>query len=202
MKAKLWLVSALAIAAFPLAAMAQANATLPKARIIANGEQLRVRSTGQTYVIDASDLEVQVLNAVDCDRAEVAERQTLSGQRFVDGSVTVDRTTGNVAVGVLLQECYETQTSAVFVIDPQSSAYGTYRVQVPGTTTLPDEFSTYPLSSITAVGYLQDDLLVKHADASGSEALLVFSAAATPAGEYAGCLYTEFGEGDRLCPPD
>ncbi|MBF2078825.1 MAG: hypothetical protein IGR76_09975 [Synechococcales cyanobacterium T60_A2020_003] len=177
-----------------------ANTGIPKAKISADRTRLKLRWDDQRFIINAADLNVQVLDAVDCEAAQIADQQTLNGQWFFPGSVSVDPVTGNVAVGVLLQECYETQTSAVFVFDPQPGAYAIYRVQVPGNRPLPDEFSTFPLSSITGTGFVGGDLVIKHADVSDSEALMVFTASTTPAGEYAGCLLTRLGGSDRLCP--
>lgn len=194
-------------AAIPVWASAPSSPTerpvKPRARISANGEQLQIRWRGQRVTINASDLNVRVLDAVDCDRLELADEQTLNGQRFFPGTVAINPEQGDVAVGVLLDQCVETDVSAVFVIDLQpAGAYAIYRVQVPGSDPINDDVSTYPLNSITAVGYLNNDLLVKQGDAAGSEALLVFEAANTPAGSYVGCLLTEQVEGDRLCPAE
>lgn len=184
------------------AAIAQsANTSIPKARLSSDRTQLQLRWDGQRYAIDAEDISAQVLDAVDCNTAQIRDRQTLTGKWFFPESVSVDPVTGNVAVGVLLQECLATQTSAVVVIDPQPGSYRTYTVRVPGARTLPDASSTFPLNGITATGFVGRDLAVRHGDASGSEAMLVFKNGTTPASMYAGCLYTVDGEGDRLCPP-
>jgi hypothetical protein len=174
---------------------------LPRARILPGETRLQLEWEGRTYTINVRDLNVQVLDAMDCDRAVVVDRQILGGQRFFPNALRVNRQTGDVAVGVLLQECLETQTSAVFVIDLQPGTYRSYLVQIPGDDPIKDDFSTYPLDTIAAVGYLGGDLIIKTGDASGSEALLVFTSATTPAGQYAGCVLTRRGEGDRLCPP-
>jgi hypothetical protein len=181
-------------------AIAQAETSIPKVRVSSDRTQLQLRWDRQRYFIDAADLTVQVLDAVDCEAADLRERQVFSGQWFFPESVSVDPMTGNVAVGVLLQECLGTQTSAVFVIDPQPRAYSIYRVQVPGNRPLLDEFTTFPLSSIVATGFVGRDLAVRHADASDSEAMLIFQESTTPAGEFVACVYTRFGESDRLCP--
>ena len=121
---------------------------------------------------------------------------------FGTRALSIDPLTGNVAVGVVLQDCLETFTSAVFVIDPQSpGSYAIYRVPVPGAKALPDEVSTFPLNAIQRVQYLDGDLLIKHGStAVSSEALLVFTPSTTPAGQYAGCVVTRQDEGRSLCP--
>jgi hypothetical protein len=111
-----------------------------------------------------------------------------------------------VAVPVLLNECLETQQMAVFVVDAQpSSGYALYRVQLPGERTLPHEFSSYPFSSIQSVMYVESAvesaLLVRHASASGAEAVVRFESGANPAGQFESCQITQAEEGaDRLCP--
>ncbi|MBW4652930.1 MAG: hypothetical protein KME20_07880 [Kaiparowitsia implicata GSE-PSE-MK54-09C] len=175
---------------------------LPAVSLSADRTQLSLTYLGTTHTINASSLNLRVLDAVDCDRLELAPEQILTGQWFFP-SIAIDQNTGNVALPALLRECAGTQVGAVFVIDPQPGAYAIYRVQVPGDRPLPDEFSTFPLSSITDVGYLGSDLLVKHGDASGSTALLVFAQQPTiPVGRYVGCVYTIEEEGRRLCPED
>lgn len=168
--------------------------------IVQEGRQLRLTDEGQTLSIDANAIDVEVLDALNCDRLELVNRQTLTGQRFVQGTAAVQPDTGVVAVGVLLQDCVETQVSAVILLEPQDGSYSLRTLQVPGRRPLRQDELTYPLNSITALTFLQNDLLVKHGDASGSEALLVFSAEDLQSLQYAGCVYTRFGEGDRLCP--
>ncbi|MBD1910326.1 MULTISPECIES: hypothetical protein [unclassified Leptolyngbya] len=169
------------------------------ARVRDDGMTLEIRANRQRITLSPNDFNVRVLNAVNCQEAQVSPEQQLAGTRFFP-SVAVDAQTGNVAVAVLLQECYETQVSAVFVVDPQNSGYALYRVQAPGQTVPQDEFTTYPLNSITGLGYLNNELLIQHGDASGGEALLVYTTTNHPEGTYRGCLYTEPGEGNRLCP--
>ncbi|MGG6293410.1 hypothetical protein ACQ4M4_03215 [Leptolyngbya sp. AN02str] len=175
----------------------------PTVSLSSDRTQLYIQHNGSTQTVNAADMNVRVLDALDCNVIDLAPEQTLSGQWFFP-NVAVDPNTGNVAVGVMLQECVETQVSAVFVVDPQPpGAYALYRVQVPGSRPLQDEFTTYALNGVGSLGYLDGDLLIKHGDASGSEALLVFPTQPNrPAGTYAGCVYTEMGEGTRLCPPD
>ena len=102
----------------------------------------------------------------------------------------------------MLQECFDTQQSAVFILEPQGSwrSYAIYRVQLPGIKKLSDEFSSYPFRTISQVGFLGNDLLVKHGDASGTEALVVFGNSKKPAGKYSGCLITSIGESQNICP--
>lgn len=179
--------------------MASRSQNETTAQIRDDGATLEIRVNRQRITLTPDNFDVRVLNAVNCQEAQIEPEQRLTGTRFFP-SVAVDAQTGNVAVGVLLQECYETQVSAVFVVDPQGSGYALYRVQVPGQTVPRDEFTTYPLNSITGLGYLNNELLIQQGDASGSEALLVYSTGNHPAGTYRGCVYTEPGESDRLCP--
>lgn len=172
-----------------------------RVRISEDGTQLRLTSEGRSQTISANSMNVRVLDGVNCERLQIEPEQTLNGQRF-HPSVGIDPQTGNVAVGVILQECVETQLSAVFVIDPQGGGHALYRVQVPGERVLQDEFTTYPMRDLINIGYLGNDLLVKHSDASGSAAIMVFTPSGTPAGQYAGCVYTAIEEGRGLCPPD
>lgn len=169
------------------------------ARVRDDGATLEIRANRQQITLTPDDFDVRVLNAVNCQAAQVQPEQRLTGTRFFP-SVAVDAQTGNVAVGVLLQECYETQVSAVFVVDPQGSGYALYRVQVPGPTAPRNELTTYPLNSITGLGYLNNELLIQQGDASGAEALLIYTTGNHPAGAYRGCVYTEPGESNRLCP--
>ncbi|MCU0565640.1 MAG: hypothetical protein MUF49_03485 [Oculatellaceae cyanobacterium Prado106] len=187
-----------------IAAFANPTPPVPTARVLPGGTQIELKFPGRTTTVDVSDLNAQVIDAVNCRTGRIEPRQTLSGMRvFGNRRLSVDPTTGNVAVGVVLQECLGTQTSAVFVIQPQNNgaAYAIYRAQVPGSRALPDEFSTYPLGAIQRVRYLDGDLLVRNGSiAVESQALLVFTPSNTPAGEYAGCVVTRQGEGRSLCP--
>lgn len=197
------LISAIALALMmPPVGLAQSIFPVPTTRveIVQEGRQLRLTDAGQTLSIDANAIDVDVLDALNCDRLELVNRQTLSGQRFVQGTAAVQPDTGTVAIGLLLQDCVETQVSAVIVLEPEDGSYSIQTLQVPGRRPLRDNQTTYALNSITALDFLQADLLVKHADASGSEALLVFSAEDPERLQFAGCVYTRLGEGDRLCP--
>ncbi len=184
---------------FPEDSPEDSPTVLPTFVLSPDRSQISLTYLGSTQTIDASGLMVRVLDAVDCDRMELAPEQILTGQWFFP-SIAIDQNTGNVALPVMLRECAGTQVSTVFLLDPP---YAIYRAQVPGDRPLPDEFSTFPLNSITDVGYLGSDLLVKHGDASGSTALLVFAQQpTTPVGRYVGCVYTLEEEGRRLCPED
>jgi hypothetical protein len=151
--------------------------------------------------VRGSDWNVNVLNALDCQRGERVEEKTMTAQRVV-GEPAVNSVTGNVAVPVLLDSCIETDQSAVFVLNPtEGGGYALYRTQLPGDRDFSNEFSTYGLSSLKGVRYWDGSLLVRHGSASGAEALVIFRTDSTPAGVYAGCGITLVGEGsDRLCP--
>jgi hypothetical protein len=188
----------------PAATATTASATQEQdagVRVELERERLNLMAYGNTLTLTPDDFQVQVLDAVNCAELRPEPEQQFVGRLFFD-TVSVDPQTGNVAVGVLLDECVEMQVSAVFVIDPQPGAYALYRVAVPGDRRLPDEFSTFPLGSISNLGYLGEQLLIQHGDASGSSALLVFSTDDHPAGRYRGCVVTRTREGTGLCPPE
>jgi hypothetical protein len=171
----------------------------PQVEVLDEGRQLRGQWFGSTQEIDITDWNVNVLDALDCSGPEIVDQREFNGQRVV-GEPAINPETGNIAVGVLLTECVETQQTAIFVIDPQPGGYALYRVQVPGDRPLPNEFSTFPLSSLAGLQYWDRYLQVRHGDASGSEALLVFEPANTPAGEFGGCIELQQIEGRGLCP--
>lgn len=183
--------------------ISQTSTHQSRIRIIDNGTKLTIDDGKSTKTITANSLNALVLDVLDCKQAKLVNSKTLSGQRFVPQAISLDKKTGNLAVGVLFQECLETQQSAVFVLQPQGGgwdSYAIYRVQVPGKRRFPNDFSTYPLRSISGLGFLNGDLLVKHGDASGTEALLVFTPSKTPAGKYVGCVVTNPGESRNICP--
>jgi len=167
--------------------------------IVSDGTQLQWEWQGETYSINVNELNVRLMNSVDPETYNPVEK-VMRGQRFVRDSISVDPKTGNIAVGVVLDYFAATNFSAVFIIDPQPGAYAIYRVQVPGSQPLPDEFSTYSLDTIGYVRFLDGDLLIKHGDASGTTALLVFKPANTPAMDYAGCVDLQIGESRSVCP--
>ena len=176
--------------------------SLPRANIVNNGTELKIQDGKTTQTIKASRLNLRVMDGLNCQARKILPSQRLSGKRFIPQGFGFDPKTGNLAVGVVLQECFDVQASAVFVLEPERSwrSYAVYRVQLPGIKALSDEFSTYPFRSISKVGFFGNDLLVKHGDASGTEALVVFGSSSKPAGKYDGCLVTSVGEGHNICP--
>jgi hypothetical protein len=173
---------------------------LAQVDVLEDGTRLRGYWMGSTIDIDVRDWNINILDGVDCETLTIVDEQRMNAQRIV-GEPAIDPFTENIAVAVELDYCALTTQSAVFVIDPQPGGYALYRVQVPGDRPLPDEFSSYPLSSISGVHYWGSNLLVRHLDASGTEALLTFTPSHTPAGDYAGCVDLVTGERPTLCPP-
>ena len=184
-----------AIAAAPTQA---ASGAIPTATAIDNGAAIRLDwPSGRSDVIAVanSNWNLNVLGAVDCQTASVVDEKVLEAQRVI-GRPAVDSATGNVAVPVLLESCLETDQSAVFVVDPnEGGGYSLYRSQLPGEQVLPNEFSTYSFSSITGVQYWDGYLLVRQANAAGTEAVSFFLPANSPAGVYGGCGVVRDGEG-------
>lgn len=174
----------------------QTAQAFPQVEIISNGTQLRGTWQGETYIIDASELNALVLDTYDPETGDRVDRE-ITGERFVD--VSVNPETGHIAVGVFLEYFAATTTSATFIIDLQSGGYAIYRAQVPGDKPFPNEFSTYALSTIEYVRFVEENLFVKHGDAAGNAALVVFKPGSTPAMEYAGCVNLELAEGRGLC---
>jgi len=156
---------------------------------------------GQSNTIDIQGWTVAVLDSFSCETGQPVAQRTLSAQRNL-GPPVVDEQTGNVAVLVLLEECFDTQKSAVFIVDPQGyGSHALYRVQVPGPQPFPHEFSTYALRDGAGVQYWNSTLMVRHGDASGAEGMLVFAPGVNPAGTYAGCAILQPGEsGGAICP--
>lgn len=154
-----------------------------------------------SLTIDIQSWNINLLDAWNCETYSPSPERVLSARRIM-GAPAIDPVTGNIAVAVLLEECLEVQKSAVFIVDPQEpGSYALYRVQVPGPRPFPNEFSSYDLSSVTGLRYWGSSLLVRHGDASGAEAMLIFRSGITPAGEYAGCAVVHLGEGaGGLCP--
>jgi hypothetical protein len=199
-------------AATPTANQPVPASEIPTVTVINNGEAIRLAwpsGTSDVVTVRGSDWNVNVLNALDCQRGERVKEKTLTAQRVV-GEPAVNGVTGNVAVPVLLDSCVETDQSAVFIVNPtEGGGYALYRAQLPGVDgasveanrNFPNEFSTYGLSSLKGLRYWDGSLLVRHGSASGAEALVIFRIDSTPAGVYAGCGITRMGEGsDRLCP--
>lgn len=177
------------------------NPSLTKVRVIRNGTQVRIYNGKIIQTIKANSLKVRVLDSLTCQGKQV-KRQTLSGKRFFPRAVKLDRQTGNLAVGVLLQDCFGQNISAVFILQPKPNwrTYVIHRVPVPGKRLFNDKFSTYPLQSIKRIGFIDGNLLIKHVDSENSEALLVFTTSNNALGKYAGCVVTQQNYSYRICP--
>jgi len=175
---------------------------LPTVAVRNQGQQLYINHRGQETTVDVTSWTLELFQALDCSGPGIVPQKQVTAQRVIAAPV-IDPATGNIAVPVLLEECVETQQSAIFVVDPQGGAYGLYRVQLPGERALPHEFASYPFASISGVHYWDSTLFVRQGDAAGNRALLVFEPGRTPAGTYAGCLLLEAIEGaGRLCPQE
>ena len=183
-------------------AESQPVADIPTVNVNDSGTSLTLNwPTGDRTPIDIQNWTISILDSFDCATYELVAERDLSAQRIL-GTPTVNPQTGDVAVPVLLEECVDVQKSAVFIIHPQGpQSHALYRLQVPGDRPLPHEFSSYALSSISGLHYWDNTLLISHGDASGADAMMVFPPANTPAGQYAGCVVTQPGEGaGSLCP--
>ncbi|WP_414620003.1 hypothetical protein [Calothrix sp. CCY 0018] len=102
----------------------------------------------------------------------------------------------------MLQNCSQQNISAVFIIQPKPNwnNYIVHRVAVPGKRQINNRFSTYPLGRINRIGFIDGNLLIKHADVSNSEALLVYTTSNKPTGKYAGCVAGQLGKSNSICP--
>ncbi|KST67650.1 hypothetical protein [Mastigocoleus testarum] len=191
---------------FPISAtvgnIRKSRKSLPTANIISDGTELKIQDGQRTQIIKASRLNLRVIDGLNCQARKIFPSQRLAGRRFLPQGFSFNPKTGNLAVGVVLQECFDIQQSAVFILEPQRSwrSYAIYRVQLPGRKALPDEFSSYPFRNIIKIGFFANDLLVKHGDASDSQGLLVFGNSGKPAGKYDGCVVTSVGENQNICP--
>ncbi|MEO1377923.1 MAG: hypothetical protein AAFW70_27315 [Cyanobacteria bacterium J06635_10] len=174
---------------------------LPIVRLIKNGTQLRIYHGRIIQTIKANRLKIRVLDSLTCDGTPV-QRQTLSGKRFFSQAVKLDKKTGNLAVGVLLQNCLDQNISAVFILQPEPNwtNYLIHRVSIPGKRLINDRFSTYPLQRIKTIGFIDGNLLIKHADATNSEAILVYTSSNKSVGKYAGCVVTQQNYSNSICP--
>lgn len=177
------------------------NPNVPEIRVIQNGTKLRIYDGNIIQTIPANSLKVRVLESLTCEGKQV-KRQTLSGKKFFPQAVKLDKQTGNLAVGVLLQDCVGQNISAAFILQPQPNwkNYVVHRVPVPGKSQLKSRFSTYPLGRIKVIGFIDGDLLIKHVDSTNSEALLVYSSSNKPLGKYAGCVVTKQSSSNSICP--
>ena len=177
---------------------------VPIATAVNDGSAVRLTwpsGVSNDIAVAGSTWNINILDALDCTSTSVVEQKTMAAQR-ITGEVAVDGETGNVAIPVLLDSCVDTDQSAVFVIDPnEGGSYALYRAQLPGSRNFPNEFSSYPFSSITDLRYWNGTLYVQQGTASGAESVVIFRADRTPSGDYAGCGVVSVGEGaDRLCP--
>ncbi|ASC71586.1 uncharacterized protein XM38_025380 [Halomicronema hongdechloris C2206] len=173
---------------------------LPTVAVLDQGRRLQIRHQGQMISADVTGWNLQLFQALDCSGPRIVPQKEVTARRVIS-EPAIDPASGNIAVPVLLEDCVETQQSAVFVVDPQGGAYGLYRVQLPGEQSLPHEFASYPFASITGLHYWDSTLFVRQGDAAGNRALVVFEPGRTPAGTYGGCLLLETIEGSgRLCP--
>lgn len=187
----------------PAQAVATGPSGIPIATVINQGADIQLDwPSGSSNVVNVADStwNLSVLDAVECESLTQVDQKILEAKRVVATPV-VDETTGNVAVPVLLDSCVDTDQSAVFILDPtEGGGYALYRTQLPGDRTLPNEFASYPFSSITGLRYWNGSLFVRHGSASGAEAVMIFRPDQTPSGTYAGCGVISANEGaDRLC---
>ncbi|MEO1430190.1 MAG: hypothetical protein AAFV71_14215 [Cyanobacteria bacterium J06633_8] len=177
------------------------NPSLPKLRVIRNGSTIRIYNGKIIKNIPARSLKVRVLDSQTCQGKQL-QRQTLSGKRFLNHTIEVDKQTGNLAVGVLLQNCLKQNISAVFILQPKPNwnNYVVHRVAVPGEREINNRFSTYPLRNIKGLGFVDGDLIIKYANSDSSEAMLVYTSSNKPIGKYAGCVVTKQSKNHNICP--
>ena len=177
------------------------NDSLPTLRVIRNETTIRIYNGKIIKNIPARSLKVRVLDSQTCQGKQV-KRQTLSGKRFLTHAIEVDKQTGNLAVGVLLQDCLKQNISAVFILQPKPNwnNYVVHRVAVPGAITINNRFSTYPLRSIKGLGFIDGNLIIKYANSDNSEAMLVYTSSNKPIGKYAGCVVTKQSKNNNICP--
>lgn len=189
------------LAVLPFQAVAQ-EPTPSSVEVTADSMAIQLSwEEGETSTYDVTDWSINLLDATDCATLSQVPEKVFTPRRIV-GTPVMDQTTGYIAVPVLLDECAETQQSAVFVVDPQGvDSYALYRLQLPGDRAFPNEFSSYPLASILSLQYWDSTLLVRQSTASGAEAMVVVRPGPTPAGEFATCGIINPQEGAcRLCP--
>ncbi len=177
------------------------NSSLTKVRVIRNGTKLRIYDGKIIQTIDANSLKVRVLDSLTCEGKQI-KRQTLAGKTFFSQAIELNKQNGNLAVGVLLQDCFGKNISAAFILQPKPNwnNYIVHRVPVPGERQINNRFSTYPLRRIKQIRFLDGNLLIKHANSTNSEALLVFTLSKQPFVKYAGCVVTQQSDGDSICP--
>lgn len=171
------------------------------AKVVNNRRALQISYKGQTRTIDTINWDINIVDALDCDQLEQVPSKRLNVLRLTD-YVAVNEFTGQVAVGAILSECVETHQSAVFVVEPvEGENWSVYRLMVPGSKTLPDGASSYPLFSLSGLTYMDGHLLVGENTVADNAALLVFKAGSKTAGTYVDCLELKQGENPSgLCP--
>jgi len=187
----------------PAVAAVPAASGLPTATVVNDGADIRLDwPSGTSNVINVaqSTWNLSVLDAVDCENLSQVDQKILEAKRVV-ASPAVDETTGNIAVPVLLDACVDTDQSAVFILDPtEGGGYALYRAQLPGDRSFPNEFASYPFSTINGLRYWNGSLFVRHGSATGAEAVMIFRPDQTPSGRYAGCGVLADNEGAaQLC---
>lgn len=177
------------------------NSSVPKVRVVGNKTKLRIYDGKIIKTIQANSLKVRVLDSLNC-QGKLVPRRTLSGQKFSTKAIKIDKKTGNLAVGVLLQDCFKQNISAVFILQPKPNwnYYVIHRVAVPGKRQINNRFTTYPLGRIERIAFIDSSLIIKHTDITNSEALLVYTTSNKPAGKYAGCVITQLGKSNSICP--
>ncbi len=177
------------------------NRSLLTVRVVGNGTKLRIYDGKIIKTIQANSLKVRVLDSLTCE-GKLVERRTLSGKKFSPEAIKIDNKTGNLAVGVLLQDCFKQNISAAFILQPQPNwnNYLIHRVAVPGKRQINNRFSTYPLGKIKSIGFIDGNLLIKHTNFQDSEALLVYTTSNKTAVKYAGCVVTQLNKSDSICP--
>ena len=155
--------------------------------------QLIVEQEGKTHTFKAQDLQVEVMDSVNCQKMTQVDRQALTVNNFMRDQVSTNPQTGEIAIGVILQYCALTQESAIVLLRPKTGGgYQPVMLQVPGRMALSSNNATYPLATIKDVRYTNGNLAIKHGNAAGAEAELVFRA-----GELASCRVITAGEGEQ-----
>lgn len=175
---------------------------IPRAIAINQGADIQLTwpsGTSNVVAVAGSNWNINILDAADCDTRRQVDQKTYDATRII-GEPAVDEMTGNVAVPVLLSTCADVDQSAVFILDPnEGGGYSLYRSQFVGDRDLPNEFSSYAFSTIRDARYWDGSLFIRHNDNSGTDAVVIFRRAASPAGTYAGCAIVRVGE-SNLCP--
>lgn len=178
------------------------SGAVPTAIAINQGADIQLTwpsGASNVVAVAGSNWNINILDAADCDTRSPVDQKTYEATRII-GEPAVDAITGNVAVPVLLSTCADVDQSAIFILDPnEGGGYSLYRSQFVGDRDLPNEFSSYAFSTIRDARYWDGSLFVRHNDNSGTDAVVIFRRAATPAGTYAGCAIVAVGE-SNLCP--